>query len=309
MFTNKVAMKETTTRYVGTNFLEGGRRLLVLLLVVLVGLAGIMQPAHTQAATAGQDEDVQVYLWPDSRYVETGELVRVEVQVKNESDSAVTNVKVHLPKNTRQYVYTDTSFDTITDTDVGLTFASLPANQEEIRHVYLRVQHNPPFETFYLYASYSWEHEQGRTREIASRRVPVTVKEFVVPADVVEDDGVGYEEVYMNGDGVVFVNDDPEGRGLDNRDPRVHSIKVATYGMDGYEVTWDASDASGIKSYDVQARRLPDGGWRLWKENIEKTQAVLAPTEGKEYLFRIRAVDWAGNTSRWYVSPSTRTLD
>ena len=180
-----------------------------MLLVVLVALAGVMRPAHTQAATAGQDEDVQVYLWPDSRYVEIGELVRVEVQVKNERDSTVTNVEVRLPKNTRQYVYTDTRFDTITDTDVGLTFAEIPANQEEIRHVYLRVQHNPPFETFYLHATYSWENEQGRTREISSRRVPVTVKEFVVPADIVEDDGVDYEEVYMDGEGVVFVNDDP----------------------------------------------------------------------------------------------------
>lgn len=68
----------------------------------------------------------------------------------------------------------------------------------------------------------------------------------------------------------------------------------------GYLVTWGgADDMSGLATFDVQVRLLPKGGWTDWKLGIGETSAWFGPDEGKQFAFRVRGRDWAGNQEPW----------
>jgi hypothetical protein len=68
----------------------------------------------------------------------------------------------------------------------------------------------------------------------------------------------------------------------------------------GYQVTWGGSDnMSGLATYDVQVRLLPKGGWSDWKLGVSETGAWFGPDEGKQFAFRVRGKDWAGNQEPW----------
>lgn len=68
----------------------------------------------------------------------------------------------------------------------------------------------------------------------------------------------------------------------------------------GYQISWGGTDdMSGIATYDVQVRILPKGGWTDWKLGVTDTGAWFGPDEGKQFAFRVRARDWAGNEEPW----------
>lgn len=68
----------------------------------------------------------------------------------------------------------------------------------------------------------------------------------------------------------------------------------------GYQITWGGSDdMSGIATYEVQVRQLPNGGWSEWKVGVAETGAWWGPDEGRHFAFRVRARDWAGNQEPW----------
>jgi hypothetical protein len=68
----------------------------------------------------------------------------------------------------------------------------------------------------------------------------------------------------------------------------------------GVTVTWAGTDdVSGIASYDVQVRQLPNGIWRAWQTKTANTSGWFGPTEGKHFAFRARARDAAGNEQPW----------
>jgi hypothetical protein len=68
----------------------------------------------------------------------------------------------------------------------------------------------------------------------------------------------------------------------------------------GYQVSWGGTDdMSGIATYDVQVRLLPKGGWTDWKQGVAEATAWFGPDEGKQFAFRARGHDWAGNTEPW----------
>jgi hypothetical protein len=68
----------------------------------------------------------------------------------------------------------------------------------------------------------------------------------------------------------------------------------------GYLVSWGGADGmSGIASYDVQVRLLPKGGWTDWRLGTAETSAWFGPDEGKQFAFRVRGTDWAGNQEPW----------
>jgi len=68
----------------------------------------------------------------------------------------------------------------------------------------------------------------------------------------------------------------------------------------GYMVTWGGKDdMSGITTYDLQVRQLPRGSWRNWMLTTSLTEAWFGPDEGKQFAFRARARDWAGNEQPW----------
>ncbi len=65
-------------------------------------------------------------------------------------------------------------------------------------------------------------------------------------------------------------------------------------------VRWSGADnASGLAAYDVQVRRLPDGGWSDWLAGATVGEALFVPPEPGAYAFRARARDWAGNQQPW----------
>lgn len=68
----------------------------------------------------------------------------------------------------------------------------------------------------------------------------------------------------------------------------------------GIRVRWDGEDdVSGIASFDVQVRRLPDGEWIDWLARTTDLEAVFVPPEPGTYAFRARARDWTGKESLW----------
>lgn len=78
------------------------------------------------------------------------------------------------------------------------------------------------------------------------------------------------------------------------------SVTTIVRQENGYQITWGGDDdLSGISAYDVQVRRLPNGGWIDWKTNMAETSAWWGPDEGKHFAFRVRARDWAGNQEEW----------
>lgn len=63
------------------------------------------------------------------------------------------------------------------------------------------------------------------------------------------------------------------------------------------ELFWSGSDASGIKSYDVQVREGSGGEWTFILQGKNQTSLTFEGANGKTYFFRVRATDAAGNVS------------
>ncbi|MBK9715487.1 MAG: hypothetical protein IPO81_30020 [Kouleothrix sp.] len=65
-------------------------------------------------------------------------------------------------------------------------------------------------------------------------------------------------------------------------------------------VRWGGSDdVSGIAAFDVQVRKLPDGGWADWQSGATVLQAAFVPPGPGGYAFRARARDWLGHQQPW----------
>lgn len=66
-------------------------------------------------------------------------------------------------------------------------------------------------------------------------------------------------------------------------------------------VRWSGGDdMSGVASYDVQTRKLPDGEWADWLIGTTALEMVFVPPEPGSHAFRVRAVDWTGNAQPWH---------
>jgi subtilisin family serine protease len=69
-----------------------------------------------------------------------------------------------------------------------------------------------------------------------------------------------------------------------------------------FKVSWKGTDPlprSGIASYRVQRRAGPKGKWKNWKSNITVRSAKFKGRPGRNYYFRVKAKDKAGNVSAW----------
>lgn len=67
-------------------------------------------------------------------------------------------------------------------------------------------------------------------------------------------------------------------------------------------VRWAGEDepkGSGIVSYDVQSRIVPNGAWTDWQSATAQVQATFDGEDGYTYEFRSRARDAAGNVEEW----------
>jgi hypothetical protein len=82
--------------------------------------------------------------------------------------------------------------------------------------------------------------------------------------------------------------------------PDAAVVEAASLPEGGIRVRWDGEDdVSGIASFDVQVRRLPDGDWIDWLTQTTEHEAVFAAPEPGVYAFRARARDWTGKESPW----------
>lgn len=85
--------------------------------------------------------------------------------------------------------------------------------------------------------------------------------------------------------------------------PKSTILPVAIYSNDTeILVRWageDEAKGSGIVSYDVQSRTIPNGQWTNWKTGAAEMQATFEGQDGYAYEFRSRARDAAGNVEPW----------
>jgi len=85
--------------------------------------------------------------------------------------------------------------------------------------------------------------------------------------------------------------------------PKSTILPVAIYSNDiEILVRWageDEAKGSGIASYDVQSRTIPNGQWADWKTGSADVQAIFEGQDGYAYEFRSRARDAAGNVEPW----------
>lgn len=75
-------------------------------------------------------------------------------------------------------------------------------------------------------------------------------------------------------------------------------------------VRWAGKDdpkGSGLASYDVQYRIIPQGSWTDWKSATADLQATFEGLDGYTYGFRSRARDAAGNVEAWSEEPDAYT--
>jgi CSLREA domain-containing protein len=73
-------------------------------------------------------------------------------------------------------------------------------------------------------------------------------------------------------------------------------------------VTWKASDAggAGVKR-SIVSRSVNGGPWSTISSSVTTSSYQLVVASGKTYRFRVRAVDWDGNTSSWSYGPTFRS--
>lgn len=94
----------------------------------------------------------------------------------------------------------------------------------------------------------------------------------------------------------------------DTAAPQSQLDAVAPLDDGGFLVQWQGSDdASGVRSYDLQWRQLPDGAWADWHLDTPITQDRFVPPSAGRYGFRVRARDWADNLETYPDAPQAAT--
>ncbi len=108
------------------------------------------------------------------------------------------------------------------------------------------------------------------------------------------DDLTGEEDAVVHFDALKFV---PRN---DNNPPVSKVVSAARRDDGSILVRWQGSDdISGVASYDIQMRSLPDGTWNDWLKGTATSEAIFTPATPGSYAFRIRARDWVGHEEAW----------
>ena len=97
----------------------------------------------------------------------------------------------------------------------------------------------------------------------------------------------------------------------DTTAPSASITEIRDLGSGTYQVFWHADDDhAGTSHFDVQVQR--DGGaWRDWQIDTTDTHATFLVEDSRlsVYGFRVRAHDWAGNTSEYPANAEKTTAD
>lgn len=98
------------------------------------------------------------------------------------------------------------------------------------------------------------------------------------------------------------------GTGIGDSNPPESSVLPLPVYINNPEIAvrWaghDDAKGSGLASYDVQYRIMPQGSWTDWKRATADTEATFEGQDGYTYGFRSRARDAAGNVEAWREEP------
>ena len=86
----------------------------------------------------------------------------------------------------------------------------------------------------------------------------------------------------------------------DTAPPDARATAAEPQGDGSILVRWGGSDdVSGVASFDVQVRRLPDGGWTNWQSGTTSMEAAFVPPGPGGFAFRTRARDWMQHEQPW----------
>jgi hypothetical protein len=149
-------------------------------------------------------------------------------------------------------------------------------------------------------ARYQVSHD-GTTREVqidqsaaAGQWVSLGIEHVVDPMVSVDlTDVTGDEGLAVRFDAVKWVP-------RQDAAPPDARVMAATPADGGLLVRWAGTDdVSGVASFDVQVRKLPDGGWADWQAGATTLDALFVPPEAGGYAFRARARDWVGHEQPW----------
>lgn len=87
---------------------------------------------------------------------------------------------------------------------------------------------------------------------------------------------------------------------VDAAAPDARATEALRQGDGSVLVRWSgADDVSGVASFDIQVRALPDGGWSDWLVGATTLEAAFVPPGPGGYAFRARATDWLGQQQPW----------
>lgn len=278
------------------------RRALNLLAVVLliVGLFSLTS-AHPDRAAAQQNgaADIAVTLQTQpSIYVSRGERLDIDVLVENMGDDSASSISVTLPFDTDQLTLNDVHFrqgqswiGSYADDSITLIFDHLEDDDDRSATIYTDVSDMLIDDTeIALQASYAWSDADNGGRGLSNEVVLTVDGPAPVSSRTLQEDG-----------DVVVVDTIP---------PASQIVSLTRDG-NGYRVEWAGTDAgSGVAAYDVQICRLPCEvyGWQNWMMQTQQISNWFGPVDGKEFAFRVRAYDWAGNVEPWPDTPDLTTL-
>jgi hypothetical protein len=93
------------------------------------------------------------------------------------------------------------------------------------------------------------------------------------------------------------------------RDTRAPSVRLrlkVNHRRHRFSLRWTGRDSggSGLRAYTLQVKK-PHRHWRTVKSRTRKRSYALRARRAGRYAFRVRALDGAGNRSRWSLRRAT----
>jgi hypothetical protein len=266
----------------------------LVVLLMLVGMSGAVVPTPTASAQS-QPADVAGILWlapsgdPSSNLVEPGERLDLDVRVENIGEGDAFDVQVALPYNRESYLLTGGDNVSVSETEFSVMFGLVPPGEFRTISVSLRVRNDLRVPSvIYMRGDVSWD-DARRGGDIMTNEVDI-----LVDYDPADDDDDGARPIVSI----------PQ----DTTPPETCMLAVVREGR-GYRIRWGGNDdLSGIRFYDVQVMKLPNGMWRDWKVDATGNDGWFGPAEGAHFGFRVRGRDRQGNEEAWPVDPQLTTL-
>jgi hypothetical protein len=268
-----------------------------LLLASLLAVGTSARPAQAQ----NQPADLDVILWlapaddRSSNVVEPGDLLLLDVRVENVGSGDAFDFQATVPYDRDRYLLTENPDAdlNVNDATFSVNLDLLPPGEFRTLRVPLRIRNDVAVpDLLALTADYEWEDARNGGQGISN------AAEIYI--DYVDEDDDSNDDEGTR----VVIEDDAR----DTTPPNTCMLGIAREG-DGYRVHWGGTDnQSGIRSYDVQVRQLPNGGWQRWRVATQETTGWFGPTAGKSFAFRVRARDMKNNEEAWPLDPQVTTL-